>query len=247
MKAYHIIVAMFTALFFACAVSMALPVNPLWIASGIMALFIAQLAGIYLLGGQRAKGLLLMALTAYAPCTVALGTYTPAGDCIDEGSGILGLLLVKKGFDLTTIIDVTTYGAAKTAKNLIVVKDIEAYWPKASQVTIPGIAGRIERHGHFEYEMPFKAEGVDANLIWWNTINQNKNFGIIFITEEYKAFTPLDRNLLPVLCLIKAVPMSDGEFGKTRYIDGLVKWKHKDLVMPVDLLTVPILKTDFEP
>lgn len=188
-----------------------------------------------------------MALVAYDPCTIAAGTFTPAGDCIDEGSGILGMYLVKKGFDLNTIIDQTTLTAAKTALNMIAIKDIEAYWPSASQQTIAGLAGRMERHGRFDWELSFKHEGVDANLKFWNTINQNKNYGIVFVTEEYKAFAPLDRQLEPVLCAINAVPASDQEFGKTRFFQGTVKWKHKDLPQFLDLFVTAMMKADFQP
>lgn len=188
-----------------------------------------------------------MPLVAYDPCTIAAGTFTPAGDCIDEGSGILGMYLVKKGFDLATVIDQTTLTTAKTALNLITIRDIEAYWPNVTQQTVAGIAGRMERHGRFEYEMSFKHEGVDANLRFWNTINQNKNYGIVFVTEEYKAFAQLDRQLEPVLCMINAVPAGDQEFGKTRFMQGKVKWKHKDLVQFLDLFSVPMMKADFQP
>ncbi len=188
-----------------------------------------------------------MPLVAYDPCTITPGTLTPAGDCIDEGSGILGMYLVKKGFDLATVIDQTTLTTAKTALNLITIRDIEAYWPNVTQQTIPGIAGRMERHGRFECEMTFKHEGVDANLRFWNTINQNKNYGVVFVTEEYKAFAPLDRQLEPVLCMINAVPAGDQEFGKTRFMQGKVKWKQKDLVQFLDLFSVPMMKADFQP
>jgi len=188
-----------------------------------------------------------MPLLAYNPCVTALGAYTPAGDCIDEGSGILGMLLVRKGFDLNTVIDASTYAAAKTAGNLVVVKDIEAAWPKANKVPLPGVAGRMERLGRIEYEMPFKAEGVDANLVFWNTVNQNKNYGIVFVTEEYRCFTPLDRQLEPVLCAIFAAPASEAEFGKTRFFEGSVKWKQKDLPQFLDLFTVVIVRPDFQP
>ncbi len=188
-----------------------------------------------------------MALVAYDPCTIAAGNYTPAGDCIDEGSGILGMYLVKKGFDLTTVTDQATLTTAKTALNMIAIKDIEAYWPNITQQTIPGIAGRMERHGRFECEMPFKHEGVNANLRFWNTINQNKNYGIVFVTEDYKAYAPLDRTLEPILCLVRAVPASDQEFGKTSFMQGTVKWKQKDLVQFCDLFTVAMMKADFQP
>jgi hypothetical protein len=245
----NILTALLSALFLGTAVSMALPVNPMWASLAIVLLYAAYLAGTFLLakGSLYDRGRLLMALVAYDPCTVPLGTHTPAGDCLDQGSGILGLILVKKGFDLNTVVDSTTYAAAKTADNLEVIKDIEAYWPSASQQVIPGIAGRIERHGHYQWQLDFKHEGVDANLVFWNTVNNSRNYGIIFVTEEYKCFAPLDRDLEPVLCAIQAVPASDQEFGKTRFFQGTVKWKHKDIVQYLDLFAKSFIKPDFQP
>lgn len=194
----------------------------------------------------------LFALVAYS-CTEAIGTgtgvYTQAADCLEEGTGILGFYLVKKGFDLSTIIDATTLTAAKTAYNLVPVKDIEAYWPSTSEVTIPGIAGRIERLGHIEYDLPFKHEGVDANLHFWNILNRSRNWSIAFVTEEYKVFAPLDRDLEPVLCRLFAAPGGDQEFGKIRSMNGHVKWKSLDLVQLIDAagFTKAAVKADFQP
>lgn len=239
--------ALFTALLFGTAVSMALPVNPIYVATGIMVVYFAKWIATRFFFSEMTGVGYLRALVAYDPCNTVLGSYTQAGDCLDEGSGILGIILVKKGFDLNTLIDGTTFTAAVTAKNIILIKDVEAYWPKASQVTIPGIAGRMERHGRWEYDMSFKHEGVDANLVFWNTINQNRNYGVAYVTEEYKVFSPLDRQLEPVLAKISAAPGSDQEFGKTRYFEGNIKWKSRDLVQILDLLTPTIIKPVFQP
>jgi hypothetical protein len=162
-----------------------------------------------------------MAVVAYTPCTDITSTQTPAGTCLDEGSGIVGFLLVKKGFNIgSVIIDETTYAAAKTARDILVVKDLEAFWPAPTQQTIPGLRGRIERHGHWLFDMPFKHEGVDANLNFWNTITQSRDYSIAFVTEEYKAFAPLDRALEPVICAISAAPSSEQEFGKNSLHHG---------------------------
>lgn len=188
-----------------------------------------------------------MPLVAYNPCVTALGNHTPGGNCIEEGSGILGLGLVRKGFDLNTIIDATTYTAAKTGNNIKVVKDVEAFWPSAGPQTIPGFAGRMERLGHFQWELPFKHYGVDANLVFWNTVNQDQNWGIFFVTEEYKVFAPLDRDLEPVLCHINCRPAGDQEFGKQRFFEGVVRWKHVDLPQFVDTMTKTIIRADYQP
>jgi hypothetical protein len=242
----QIILTLFLAMFLGTAVSLALPVNH-WLVSGVlMFIAIAQIMGAWLLTGHNSKALILMALVAYAPCTDTTSVHTPAGNCLDEGSGICGILLVKKGFNLASIDDADAYGTAKTAKDIVVIKDIEAFMPAGTQQTIPGLRGRVDRHGHWLFDMPFKHEGVDANLTFWNTINQSRNYGVVYITEEYKAFAPLDRDLEPVICSISAAPSGDQEFGKTRFFMGNVKWKHKDLPYLVTELTTAMLQPDFQ-
>jgi hypothetical protein len=175
-----------------------------------------------------------MALVAYDPCNDALGNHTPASECAEEGSGILGMFLVKSDFDVSSVSTAQHITDAITAGDLVKVRDIEAYFPVPTQVTIPGIAGRVERHGHFTYEMGFKHEGVEANLKFWNKINNTRNYGVILVTEEYKAFAPLDRDLEPVICSITAWPAGEQEFGKNRFMQGTVKWKSKDLLQYCD-------------
>jgi hypothetical protein len=227
------------------AAAMQLSVPPLWLWAGLIVLGIIQ--GIVLhKQGFSVKGMML-AVVAYAPCTEDDPAFTKPGDCIEEGTGILGLMLVKKGFNISSAItDAITYAAAKTAEDIIPISGIEAYWPQTTQVTIPGLAGRVERHGYINYELPFKHEGVDANLGFWNNKNHKTDYGIVYITEEYKAFAPLDRQLEPVLVSIFAAPAGEQEFGKIRNVSGTVKWKHKDLVYLLDNLTVAILKPDFQ-
>lgn len=235
------------ALFVGSVASSVLEVNPLSAFAGIMGFALVAAAGMYLMGGQGVRGL-TMAVTLFTPCDGTVPSVTPAGECLEEGSGIVGLLLIKKGFNISTVItDDTTYGTAKTAKDIIVVKDLEAYWPSTTQNTIPGFRGRIEKHGNINYELAFKHEGVDNNMAFWNYINNNRNYGVAIITEEYKAFTCLERvSGEPVMASFFAAPSSEQEYGKNRFIEGVVKWKHKDLPYHLDLLTRTILEADFQ-
>lgn len=250
MKAHNIfkiIVTVLLSLFVGVAVSTVQPVNPFWITGGLLLLSIAIFMGTWLMRGQSAMGLLLMAITFYDPCTEDTPTQTAPGNCIDESSGIVGFLLIKKGFNIdTAITDSTEYDAAKTAEDIIVVKDLEAYWPTPTQNTIAGFRNRVERHGNISYELPFKHEGVDSNLAFWNHFNQSRDYGIALITEEYKAFACLERSGEPVLASIFAAPASEQEFGKNRYMQGTVKWKHKDLPYQLTGLTALILEPDFQ-
>lgn len=246
---FEAIVALFISCFVGVAVSLAVPVNPLWVAGSLMAVYIAQVFGVVALSKRPVRGLMLMALSAYN-CTDVVGddvTYTAPENCISEGTGILGVFLVKGGFNLNTITDESSLAAAITALNVIPIRDLEAYWPTASPVFVPGKSGRIERLARIEYDMPFSHEGVDANLRWWNAINNSRSFGIIFVTEDYKAFTPLDRALEPVLCSIFAAPGGNQEFGGIREMRGNIKWKSRDLVQYLDLFTTAMLTSRFQP
>jgi hypothetical protein len=247
-RTYQILMGVFFVLFFSFCASQAVGLEFMWIAGplfGVLALqIVAELAW---KTGRSNQGALRMALVAYDPCGTTLATFTPAGDCLAEGTGILGFLLVKKGFDLNTVIDATTYADAKTAANLKVIKDLEAFWPAVNPVTQPGFSGRTERLAYINYELPFKHEGINANLVFWNTLNQSRNWGVAFVTEDYKAYAPLDRNLEAVLCSFFAAPGGEQEFGKTANMSGMVRWKSKDLPQYLDLFTPAILKADFQP
>lgn len=192
-----------------------------------------------------------MALSAYN-CTDAVGdevnySVISPDACVNEGTGVLGMFLVKGGFNLTTIVDETALAAAIAADNLYVIKDLEAYWPGVSPVMLPGKSGRVERLARIEYELTFSHENVDANIRFWNVVNNQRSWGIIFVTEDYKAFAPLDRALEPILCSIFAAPGGAQEFGSVREFRGTVKWKSKDLPQYLDLFTEAMLSSRFQP
>lgn len=248
-RIFEFVIAALMSLFVGVGVSLAAPVNPMWIAGGLFALYLAQLFGMFAFARNPVRGLMLMALTAYN-CTDAPGAtnpYTPAVECLDEGTGILGIFLVKGGFNLTTVVDEASMATAITAENLIVIRDLEAYWPAATPVFIPGKSGRVERLARIDYDMPFSHESVRANLKFWNAVNNRRSYGVVFVTENYTAYTPVDRALEPVLCSIFGAPSGAQEFASILEIKGNIKWKSKDLVQYLDLFTVPMLSSRFQP
>lgn len=196
--------------------------------------------------GKPLKGVASL-VTAYAPCTDSTSVHTKAGGCIDENTGIIGFLRIKRGFNITTVItDPTTYATAKTAKDIEVIANIEAYWPEQTEVTVPGMAGRVERYSYSNFDLPFSHENVLANLGFYNTWNQNQNYGIAFVTEDYKVLAPLDRDLEPILCKIFAKPVGEQEFGKPLKIAGNIKWKCRDHLYEITNLTKAIVQPDFQ-
>jgi hypothetical protein len=245
-RVYQVLMAVLCIVFLSQVVGYSLSVSMVYFAAPLLMILVLQIAVSPF--APRVRGLSLMAITAYDDCgaEVADGDHTPAADCIEEGSGIVGFLAVKKGFDLNSILDQGDYDDAKTAGNLVVIADVEAYWPSAQPQKIPGLRGRTDRLGHIMYELGFKHEGVDANLEFWNKLNKSRNYGVVFITEEFKAFAPLTKELNPVLCSYFAAPGSDQEFGKTRFFQGTITWKHKDLPYLANTLTSTIIQSDFE-
>lgn len=229
----------------------------LWIVTLLMSIFLLGLLGgivfavlatiiaKYAVKGDSLIGVLRL-VTAYAPCTDTTSVHTKAPNCLDENSGIIGFLRVKRGFNLSTITDSLTYNSAKTAKDIEVVGGLEAYWPAPSRVTTPGLSGRVERHNYWTFDLPFKHESVIANLNFWNTWTHSQSFGVVFITEDYKAFAPLDRDLEVILVDASAAPQGEQEFGKPLMFQGNVKWKGKDLPYYIDNLTKAMLQPDFQ-
>lgn len=214
---------------------------------GIWGVLLTGLACItcYYVKGSDLSGALL-AVVAYGPCTDTTSTFTKPGDCIEEGTGIIGFLRIKRGFDISGIADDTAYAAAKTAKDIEVVAGIEAFWPQTDQVTSPGRQGRMPRHNKWTYNLPFTHEGVYSNLKFWNTWNSKTDYGLAFITEDYRAIACLDRDLEPILVAMAARPVGEQEFGKILTVQGTVQWQCKDLVYHLDNLTTAILKPDFQ-
>jgi hypothetical protein len=78
-------------------------------------------------------------------------------------------------------------------------------------------------------------------------VNNRRGYGIVFVTENYTAFTPLDRALEPVICSIFAAPSGAQEFNGILEMKGNIKWKSKDLVQHLDLFTEAMLSSRFQP
>lgn len=242
------IAVVFTSLFVSVAINLALPVNPYWLAGGLVAVYIVQMIGFRFLKAEAPR-FLLMALTAFS-CADAVGTapatYTVAGNCLEEKTGIIGMFIVKKGFNLNTVIDQTTYDAAKTAKDIIPVKDLSAFWPTATPVYSPTTGNRPDRLSRIDFEMPFEYEGVTANIPFQNAMNNSRNLGVIFVTETYQCYAALDRDLEPILATFFAAPAGEQTFNEPVKMKGTVKWKGPDLMYNLDLFTKAIVRPDFQ-
>lgn len=187
-----------------------------------------------------------MATVTYDPCNVPPGAHTVDPNCLEEGSRIVGAIAVKVGFDIKTIIDQATFDAAVAAEDIIPVKKIAGNWPAPQRNTRPGTGLRETEFVSWTFNVPFRHTGVDANLAFWNTMNQSKDYSIVFVTEDFKAFGAFTRTDLTLIPMdISAYMVSDDELGNTRRIEGSCGWKYKDLPYVIDEIPSALLTANF--
>jgi len=176
-----------------------------------------------------------MAITAYDPCDAEeVGTFVPEADCVEEGSRIIGGFLVKKGFDLATLVaeateDFVTIEAAITAGDLKPLKGLSGSWTKGTSNKKPGKGFNREQHSTWTWAIPFTHYGVDANLKFWNGVSNRKEWSMAFVFEDFGIWACLDRDGQPIVQDIVADPESPEELGGARQISGVVNWTSKDL------------------
>lgn len=247
----QLVINLLLAVLFAIAVSMALPFHVSDVVLVLGAAYVLLTLVQYAVGGRIPRGI-LTATTAYACADVPGGVgsaYTQAGNCLEEGSTFIGFFLVKRGFNLSGLTDGTTYAAAKSAADIVPVRDVEAFMTPGTPVYSKARNGRQGRLTRIDWDIPFTYEGVDANLHFQNALNHSRNYGVAFVTEEYKVYAPLDRDLEPILVNFFATPQGDQEYGQSRYMGGSMKYQNKDLPQLIEYagLAKAIIIADFQP
>lgn len=172
-----------------------------------------------------------MALVAYDPSTGELEDFAAEAPGLYEGSRIVALAVFKVGFDPSTLTEVqTTWDAAVTAGDVVVVKPVAGNMARPTENTIPG-KGFIETIvTSRSYDVPVTHYGVDANLAMWNRLNQsNDDYSVGFVFEDFKMFIACDRDLNLVPMTISAAPESEEVLGNKRQFAANIKWKTIDL------------------
>ncbi|MBL6448583.1 hypothetical protein JMN32_19890 [Fulvivirga sp. 29W222] len=166
------------------------------------------------------------AITAYDDCGGAgvLGDFTPEGECIAEGSLIVGGMLIKKGFDATTLVDSVTIDAAVTAGDVKILTGFSGNWPKATANKKAGMAFKKEKTSSFSYAIPFKHYSVDSNLAFWNKVNFSNEWSMVFIFEDFRPYAALDKELGVIPMDFDVNLASDEELGGSRRIEGTASW-----------------------
>jgi hypothetical protein len=169
------------------------------------------------------------AITPYDPCGDEPGLMVPESDCLEEGSRIIGAFAVPVAFDLATLVDVAAVDTAITAGNLIVIKGLSGNWAPGSSNKKPGMGFNREKHSSFTYAIPLKHYSVDGNMIFWNTLNQQIGWSLIFIFEDFAPWGALDKDSRTIPMDIVMTPASDDELGGQRRFEGTTGWTTKSL------------------
>jgi hypothetical protein len=169
------------------------------------------------------------AITLYDPCGEEAGTFIPEANCLDEGSRIIGAFAAKTSLDLSTLTDGVTIAAAVTAGNLRIIKGLSGNWTPGTSNKKPGMGFNREKHSSFGYAIPLKHYSVDSNLEFWNTLNQQIGWSLIFVFEDFSPWAALDDDKKCLPMDIVMTPASDDELGGQRRFEGSAGWTTKDL------------------
>jgi hypothetical protein len=164
------------------------------------------------------------AITPYNPCVTALGSFTPEATCLEEGSRIVGAYAAKVTLDLETLTDATEIADAITAGDLKPIKGLAGNWVLGTSNKKPGMGFNKEKHSSFTYAIPLKHYSVDANLVFWNTLDKQVGWSILFVFEDLAIWGALtsDKKLVPMDIVMG--PSSTDELGGTRQFEGTIGW-----------------------
>lgn len=164
------------------------------------------------------------AITPYDPCVTVLGTFVPEAACLDEGSRIVGAMAVKTTLSLETLADTAAISAAITAGDLKIIKDLAGFWAPGTSNKKPGMGFNREKHSSFTYAIPLKHYSVDANLVFWNTLNKQVGWNLLFVFEDLGIWGALDDDKKPLPMDITMGPASDDVLGGQRRFEGAAGW-----------------------
>ena len=132
-----------------------------------------------------------MALEAYDESAAAPGTFT-VDDGTKENARIVGVFLIKLGFDVTTLTDdPATWTTPVSAGDVIIINPVTGSWPEGSENTIPGIGRTQTEYSSTSFDIPFRHKLVGPNLAFYNNLNGQKNYGAGFVFADNKALIPL--------------------------------------------------------
>lgn len=131
-----------------------------------------------------------MAIAAYDD-SAALGTFVPDAG-VKQNSRIIGVFLMKKGFDVTQLSeDPADWTAHVTSGDVVIINAVTGSWPEASENTQPGI-GRVQtEYVSMGFDISFRHKNVDDNFAFYNKLLKSKEYGAGFVFHDNVAYLPL--------------------------------------------------------
>ena len=169
-----------------------------------------------------------MALTRYDACNTQTPIWTAPGDCLEEGSRIIGGMPIKVGFNVQTIIDQLTLDNAVTAGDVRIIKDLSGSWPKPTANKKPAKGFKVDEFSSWSFAPTITHYGVDANLPFWNDITLSANdWSFVYVFEDFKSWAALDEDLALIPMDFDVAPSSDGELNNSRQFEGTINWRSR--------------------
>lgn len=157
------------------------------------------------------------------------------GDVFRVGSKLYTHLGTEVG-DITdySVAEGTDLTSAIARGEVIVVAGLAGNWTAGTSNKKPGKGYNREKHSSFTYSIPLSHYSVDANLGFWNSIDHQVGWSLIFVFEDLTPWGALssEKTLLPMD--ITMTPASDDELGGQRRFEGAAGWTTRGL--PYSLL-----------
>lgn len=138
-------------------------------------------------------------------------------------------------YTTSTINDIE---AAVGAGNMRVISGLAGNWTPGTSNKKPGKGYNREKHSSFTYSIPLSHYSVDGNLGFWNQIDHQVGWSLVFVFEDLAAWAALssEKKLLPMD--ITMTPASDDELGGQRRFEGTASWTTRGLPY---LVTAPVV------
>jgi len=168
-----------------------------------------------------------MAITTYDDAAVLADFTTDPG--VKENSRIIGIVLIKKGFDITALDDTeATWDTGITAKDLVIINPVTGNFPEATENSVPGIGRTQTEFSNKTYNIPFRHKGVDVNLAFYNKLLKSKEYGIGFMFHDNKMYVPAGKDLevatIDFFCRVASEEDLEGD----RYMMVSARWNSAD-------------------
>lgn len=155
---------------------------------------------------------------------------------------LVGALVYTLGAEKTAALgDYTSVAAANSIAvginqgNLKVLKGLTGNWTAGTSNKKPGMGFQREKHSSTTFAIPIKHYSVDANLEFWDSVNNRKDWSMLFVFEDFAVWGAIDdtKEVIPMDIVMQ--PVSEEELGGQRRFEGTAGWTAQHL--PYSLLS----------